>query len=139
MRIQTAIVVPVSIEEQITTSPPMETVASSPSVPNFVITRKGYGTITYKSPVDLSDIPTLSALKEVIQIERGLISLYKKSTMPSPGNGINVPAEILLEGIRPPPDFEPEEFQEELQNKENTQFISYDAETGNYMYTVEHF
>jgi len=121
------------------TTPPLESIVSKTSVPNFVISRKGYGTITFKQPVDVSDIPTLSALRETVAIETGRVSLYKNSKLPAPGEGLNIPAQVLLENYRAPPDFEPKEFVEQLQKVEDTKFISYSVDTGTYVYSVDHF
>ena len=122
------------------TIPPIQTVAATASVPNFVIARKGYGKIAFKEPADLTDISGLSVLRELVEIDRGRVSVYKdKSKERPPGEGLNIPAVVTLEDITVPPDFEKEEFIEELQARENTTFISYDAETRVYTFSVDHF
>lgn len=122
------------------TIPPIQSVVSTASVPNFVIARKGYGKITFNAPVDLSDVPSLSVLREIVEIGRGRVSVYKdKSTEPPPGKGLNIPATVTMEKVQVPPDFETEEFIQELREKADTTFISYDVDTGVYVFSVEHF
>lgn len=122
------------------TIPAIQTVASTKSVQNFIVCRKGYGQIAFTAPVDLTDIPSLTILREIVEIERGRVRVYpNKSKQPPVGSGLNVPAKISLEKVRHPPDLEPEEHLEILQSTPDTKFISYDAETGLWIYEVEHF
>ena len=122
------------------TSPPMTVVASTASVPNFIVGRKGYGTISFKSPVDLTDVASLSILREIVEITRGTVTVYPdESKKPPLGKGLNVPALVTLENVQPPPDFEGDEFIEELRVRPDTEFVSYNVETGEYVFNVEHF
>lgn len=122
------------------TIPPMKIVASTASVPNFVVVRKGYGSISFKGVVDLTGIPSLSILREIVEIERKRVTVYpKESTKPAAGKRLNVPAEILLEKTFPSPDLSAEEYLESLKSTPDTTFVSYDAETGAYVFSVEHF
>jgi hypothetical protein len=122
------------------TIPPIQSVASTKSVHNFVICRKGYGQIEFKNAVDLSEIPSLSVLREIVEIDRGRAQVYpNKSKQPPVGTGLNVPAKILLENVRHPPDTELDEHLENLRATPDTKFISYDSETGLWTYEVEHF
>jgi nuclear pore complex protein Nup98-Nup96 len=109
-------------------------------VPNFVVVRKGYGSISFKAPVDLTEIQTLSILREYVQIEQKSVTVYPdKSKHASPGTGLNVPAEVKMEAVRPPPDLEVDEFEANLKSTANTNFVSYDANTNVWIYTVDHF
>jgi nuclear pore complex protein Nup98-Nup96 len=122
------------------TIPPIQTVASTKSVQNFTVCRKGYGQIEFKVPVDLSDIPSLSILREIVEIERGKVNVYpNKAKRPPVGTGFNVPAKVSLEKLWHPPEVDPEEYLAQLQSTPDTNFISYDAETGLWTYEVEHF
>jgi hypothetical protein len=121
-------------------SPPMNVVASTASVPNFIVGRKGYGKIWFKSPVDLIDIPSLNILREIVEIKQGIVTVYRdESKKPPRGQGLNVPAEVTLENVRCPPDFEGDEYIEELRATPHTNFLSYNLETGLWVFTVEHF
>lgn len=122
------------------TIPPIQIVASTASVENFVIIRKGYGSISFKGPVDLTEIPNLSTVREYVQIERNRVAVYPdKSKYASPGTGLNVTAEVKVEGLRRPPDIGTDVFLGQLQSTPNTKFVSYDEGTGVWIYTVDHF
>ena len=122
------------------TSPPLNVVASIASVPNFIVGRKGYGTISFISPVDLTDIPSLTILREIVEIKRGIATVYlNESKNPRRGQGLNVPTEVTLENVRPPPDFEGDEYIEVLRATPHTNFLSYNLKTGLWVFTVEHF
>ena len=118
----------------------MNVVGSTASVPNFIVGRKGYGTISFKSPVDLTDIPSLTILREIVEIKRAIATVYPDESKKSPvGKGLNVPAEVTLENVRPPPDFDGDEYIEELRATPDTNFVSYNLETGLWVFSVEHF
>jgi len=122
------------------TIPPMQTVKSTASVPDFVVARKGFGKIAFNAPVDLTNVSSLSELREIVTIEKGRVTVYPdKSNHPPAGEGLNVPATVTLENHRPPPDMELEEFKAELEETADTKFISYTPETGTWQFTVEHF
>jgi hypothetical protein len=118
----------------------MNIVASTTSVPNFIVGRKGYGTISFKSPIDLTDITSLTMLREIVKINQATATIYPdESKKPPLGKGLNIPAEITLENVRAPPDFEGDEYIEELRATPDTNFVSYDVGTGLWVFTVEHF
>lgn len=122
------------------TIPPIQAETPMSSVPNFVIGRKGIGTISFKAPVDLTDISSLSALQELVKIQNSQVTLYpNESKRPPAGSGLNVRAEVSL-NYRLPPDIDLEEYKEELKSTyPSTKFISYDAEKGQIVYEVEQF
>ena len=62
-----------------------------------------------------------------------------ESKKPPSGKGLNVPAQITLENIRAPPDFEGDEYIEELKATPNTDFVSYNLEMTEWVFNVEHF
>ena len=118
----------------------MNIVASTASVPNFIVGRKGYGTISFKSPVDLTDITSLTILREIVKINQSTATIYPDDSKKPPlGKGLNVPAEITLENVRAPPDVEGDEYIEQLRAMPQTNFVSYDVTTGLWVFTVEHF
>lgn len=79
-------------------------------------------------------------LREIVEIERGRATVYPdESKKPSAGTDLIVPAEVTLENVRPPPDFEDDEYIEELREISDTTFVSYNLETRVWMFTVEHF
>jgi nuclear pore complex protein Nup98-Nup96 len=118
----------------------MNVVAATPSVPNFIAGRKGYGKISFKTPVDLTSVTSLSILREIVEISRGRAAVYPDESKKVPaGTGLNVPAQVVLENVRPPPDFDGEESVEELRATPETKFVSYNTETGVWIFDVEHF
>jgi Nucleoporin autopeptidase len=122
------------------TIPPIQTLASNSSVPNFVVVRKGYGSISFSAPVDLTGISSLSLLREIVQIDCGRVTVYPNKTKEHPqGSGLNVAAQVLLENVRPPPDVELDEFLRDLQSKPDTKFMSYAPDTGKWTFKVDHF
>ena len=105
-----------------------------------MVVRKNYGQITFKDEVDLTDIPSMTVLRDYIEIRRGGVTVYpKESTKAAEGAELNVPAEVSLEGIRPPPGVDAETFTAELRAKPDTEFVSWDAETGVWVFTVKSF
>jgi acyl carrier protein len=68
-------------------------------VSRFVIGRQGYGEIAFLYPVDLCN----ANLDEIVQIERGSITLYNGNKMktPRPGGGLNQPALLTFKRIFP--------------------------------------
>jgi nuclear pore complex protein Nup98-Nup96 len=122
------------------TIPEMKTVKSTTSVPNFRVVRKGYGSIRFKATVDLFGITSLPVLREFVKIERGEVTVYPNGGTKQPaGEGLNVPAEVLLEKCFPAPDVSVDQHINALKSKPDTKFISYNAETGAYIFQVEHF
>jgi hypothetical protein len=119
------------------TVPPMKKVGSTASVPNFVVVRKGYGSVSFKSAADLTGITSLSVLREYVQIERGRVTIYP-NVKPSIGEGMNVPAEILLEKCSPNPGVSIEDHINSLKARPETKFVSYDIDTGAWVFNVQH-
>jgi hypothetical protein len=115
-------------------------VASSSSVLNFVVVRKNYGQIAFKDEVDLTDIPSMTVLRDYIEIRRGGVTVYpKESTKAAEGAELNIPAEVTLEKMHPTPDIDAEEYTEQLKAKPDTEFVSWNAESGTWVFTVKSF
>lgn len=121
-------------------------------VRNFVIGQKGVGQIRFLAPVDLSDCDADRIFGNLVQFVDGEAILYPDPSIPKPppGKGLNVPAEVRLEriwtfsrGSREPiidPASEKVQlFIEKLKQTEGTNFVSYDAGNGTWVFTVEKF
>ena len=109
------------------TIPPIETISHAESISNFVIGRRGYGSITFNAPINLTGISTLSHLREIIVFQNAYVAVYPHaSDEPSVGIGINVQAQVCLENVRPD-GIEMEEFITKLKEKPHTQvhFLRY--------------
>ena len=126
------------------------------SVSNFMIGRKGFGTISFNYDVDLtafaSDFEGLLFDRTVIFHSSKTVEVYPDhSTKPMVGYGLNVPATISLEGIYPidkttkKPHVNPENSSEiqvlirRLKNMKEMEFISYNPFGGIWTFKVQHF
>ena len=107
-------------------------------MPNFVIARKEYGSISFNEPVDLTGISSLSALQEIVKINHGSVSIYPNESVP-PGTGLNIPAQVSLMNLFPQSDIEPDIYMKQLQSEPHTEFVSYDSDTGTWVFNVQHF
>jgi len=88
----------------------------------------------------LTEITSLSVLREIVEIDRAHVTVYPdESKHPPPGNGLNMPAEVTLEKQYPPSNVELEKFTNDLRSKPNIEFVSYDPKTGIWQFAVEHF
>jgi hypothetical protein len=122
------------------TSPQMESVANSQSVPNFIITRNGYGSISFKVPVDLTGISSIGDLQNFVEIDEGKAAIYPtKHSGSGAGQGMNVLAEISLENVKPTDDKPLDVFTDELKSRPNTRFISYDKDKSVWTFEVQDF
>jgi len=122
------------------TVPPFHNVASVASVPNFVIVRKGYGSISFNEPVDLTGISSLSSLQEIVKISRGTVSVYPNESEPIPlGTGLNIPAQVSLINLFPPSGIELQLYMKQLQSKSDMEFVFYRPDIGTWVFNVNHF
>ena len=120
------------------------------SVQDFKIGRKNYGTLKFIDPVDLT------AMINLEDIPGNLVTFDTKSCVvypdddvkPRPGEGLNLPAEITLEGCFPLnsvdklPILDPKSdvvkrHIENLKKLPEMEFISYDPETGDWKFRVK--
>ena len=121
------------------TVPPIETISHAESISNFLIGRRGYGSITFNTLINLTGILTLSHLRDIIDFQNAYIAVYPHaSDEPTIDIGINVQAQVCLENVRPG-GIEMEEFVTKLKEKPHTEFISYDMESGAWTFNVKHF
>jgi len=121
------------------TIPALDTIKGHPNITNLILGRRGYGYIRFHHPVDLTPITSTSNLREIVSIDRGSISLYGDSPIPPEGQGLNVPATVTLEKVFPEAGVGTEEFIEELERSVDTEFVSWDRESGCWRFNVKHF
>lgn len=82
----------------------------------------------------------MTVLRDYIEIRRGGVTVYpKESIKAAEGAELNMPAEISLEGMRPAPGVSAEEYTAELKAKPDTEFVSWDTESGVWVFTVKSF
>lgn len=119
-------------------------------VKNFTVGRKGFGKIEFLEPVDLTTISNLSKIcgEIIIFIYQSCIVYPNETIKPEKGEGLNVSCEILLHKCYPisKSDKKPivdsnhelvKRHIRKLQSIKNTKFISYDAKSGDWKFTVE--
>ena len=121
------------------TIPALDTIKGHPNIPNLILGRRGYGYIRFHHPVDLTPVTSTSNLREIASIERGTISLYGDGPIPPEGQGLNVPATVTLEKVFPEGGLGTEEFIEQLERSADTEFVSWDRESGRWTFNVKHF
>jgi nuclear pore complex protein Nup98-Nup96 len=122
----------------------------------LTVGRVGFGEITFLEPVDLTSLPRLSALLgKVVQIDKKECAVYPDSVegddvKPPPGEGLNVPARIVLSGCWPVDRATREPIKEEqhplfvkhlkrLKSMKRTHFENYSIEDGKWTFRVDHF
>lgn len=120
-------------------------------VEGFVVGRKGYGEVRFQEPVDLSQVNLHEIMGELIVIERRTVVVYPKEERKAPeGSEMNKPAIITINGcfpedkdtnqaIKDPNHPRVKSYEERLKKKRDTEFISYDAKTGEWKFRVKHF
>ncbi|CAM1502037.1 Fc.00g040210.m01.CDS01 [Cosmosporella sp. VM-42] len=118
-------------------------------VPDFTVGRVNVGHITFKVPVDLSNIDLDKIFGGIVILDPRSATVYPVSASKPPvGKGLNVPARISLEQSwprgsrdkRPTSDIKRfNKHVERLKRIENTTFENYDKDTGVWVFSVEHF
>lgn len=122
------------------------------ALPNFTVGRKGYGSVTFLEPVDLTTVPSIRDILGVFVIfEEKMCEVYPEDVDKAPrGTGLNVPAEITLEKCWPVDKATREPIKDLahprmkqhlriLKNQPETEFVDYKPETGTWVFKVEHF
>ncbi|SMN18990.1 similar to Saccharomyces cerevisiae YGL092W NUP145 Essential nucleoporin, subunit of the Nup84p subcomplex [Maudiozyma saulgeensis] len=126
------------------------------SVSNFIIGRKGYGTISFNFDVDLTsvarNIETQLFGKIVNFNSSKTVEVYPDhNTKPTVGYGLNIPATISIEGVYPidkktkKPHVNSQKSSEiqllirRLKNMKGMEFISYNPFGGIWTFRVNHF
>jgi nuclear pore complex protein Nup98-Nup96 len=137
-------------------SPPKEEILAMnrvqrQKVENFAVGRENVGSVSFKVPVDLSNIDLDELYGNIVILEPRSATVYPVAAKkPQVGKGLNVPATISLEQSWPRARDKRTPLQdktgsriakhiERLKRIENTAFESYDAEHGIWTFSVEHF
>ncbi|ODV83617.1 hypothetical protein CANARDRAFT_184278, partial [[Candida] arabinofermentans NRRL YB-2248] len=122
-------------------------------VEDFVAGRLGYGQVSFQYPVDLTAFQDNwdQLLGGCILFRPKILQVYPDGfTKPCQGNGLNVPATVMVEGcfpidkstkkpIKDPSSPEMNTFIKKLKNINGMNFINYDFITGTFTFSVEHF
>ncbi|WYZ35644.1 hypothetical protein EsH8_X_000291 [Colletotrichum jinshuiense] len=117
-------------------------------VTGFTVGRDNVGSVCFKVPVDLTNIDLDEIFGGIVILETRSATVYPIAAKKPPvGKGLNVPATISLEQSWPRgrdkrPSNDAKRFAkhiERLKRIENTSFESYDADTGIWKFSVEHF
>ncbi|CAK7264415.1 hypothetical protein SEPCBS119000_000987 [Sporothrix epigloea] len=114
-------------------------------VVNFTVGRTNVGQVRFRVPVDLSKINLDSIMDGIVTLIIRSATVYPDvATKPPVGQGLNVPAEILLLHTCPRsgPEANPSKMKKHvmrLKNIPDTTFVSYDEQTAAWVFRVEHF
>jgi nuclear pore complex protein Nup98-Nup96 len=117
-------------------------------VADFTVGRDNVGQVSFKVPVDLSNIDLDDLYGSIVDLQTRAATVYPVAAKKPPvGKGLNVPARISLEQSWPRgPNrriaSDPKRLNkhvERLKRIENTTFESYDKYTGIWTFSVEHF
>lgn len=118
-------------------------------IDGLTVGRDNIGTITFKVPVDMSSIDLEELCGGIIQLEPRSATVYPIAAKKPPvGKGLNVPARISLEQSWPRGGrdkrvaSDPKRFNkhvDRLRRIPDTEFESYDKDTGVWTFSVEHF
>ncbi|CAK7264012.1 hypothetical protein SEPCBS57363_000855 [Sporothrix epigloea] len=114
-------------------------------VVNFTVGRTNVGQVRFRVPVDLSKINLDSIMDGIVTLIIRSATVYPDvTTKPPVGQGLNVPAEILLLHTCPRsgPEANASKMKKHimrLKNIPDTTFVSYDEQTAAWVFRVEHF
>ncbi|KAF2089518.1 hypothetical protein K490DRAFT_37272 [Saccharata proteae CBS 121410] len=120
-------------------------------IKDFQVGRQGVGKIEFEKPVDLNGIDLDDLFGKVVRLEIRSATVYpSKSNTPAMGKGLNVPSKISLENSWPRAEANPSMYEKSggrrvakhiarLQKVGDTEFVSYNPETGVWVFKVEHF
>ncbi|PJP11049.1 hypothetical protein HERES_0778 [Saccharomyces cerevisiae] len=143
------------INEDYYISPSLDTLSSYSllqlrKVPHLVVGHKSYGKIEFLEPVDLAGIPLTSLGGVIITFEPKTCIIYANlPNRPKRGEGINVRARITCfncypvdkstrKPIKDPNHQLVKRHIERLKKNPNSKFESYDADSGTYVFIVNH-
>ena len=115
----------------------------------FQVGRQGCGYVTFEDEVDLTTVPLDDLFGKIVEIRIRSISVYSDaSTKPPRGKGLNVPSTIHLENSWPRARGAPSSATSgplfdrhilRLKKMPNTQYVSYDTQTGVWTFQVPHY
>ncbi|CED83918.1 Nuclear pore complex, Nup98 component (sc Nup145/Nup100/Nup116) [Phaffia rhodozyma] len=122
------------------------------SLSNFVVGRKGYGEVAFLEPVDLTSVSSIQDIPgHIVLFEEKMCEVYPDNVAKAPrGTGLNVPAQITLEKCWPLDKAKREPIKDiaspkmkqhlrVLKGMAETEFVRYEAESGTWVFKVEHF
>jgi nuclear pore complex protein Nup98-Nup96 len=115
----------------------------------FQVGRHGCGYVTFDEEVDLTTVALDDLFGKIVEIRIRSISVYSDaSTKPPRGKGLNVPSTIHLENSWPRSRGAPssatsgplfDRHIQRLKRMPNTQYVSYDTQTGVWTFQVPHY
>ncbi|KAH8666780.1 nuclear protein 96-domain-containing protein [Xylariales sp. PMI_506] len=116
-------------------------------VSDFTVGRKGSGWVKFNVPVDLTNIDLDNLFDNIVVLEVRSCTVYPNAAKkPAVGKGLNVPSTILLENSWPRASktrgkaaASVAKHVERLKRIENTHFVDYNKESGEWTFTVDHF
>lgn len=117
-------------------------------VTGFTVGRGGVGSVTFDVPVDLNTVNLDEIYDGIVDLRTRRATVYADSRKkPAMGKGLNVPSTIVLENSWPrksgkSKDAKPLNLQKhvkKLRSVGDTDFVNYDAHTGIWTFTVQHF
>ena len=114
-------------------------------VVNFTVGRTNVGQVRFRVPVDLTKINLDSIMDGIVTLIIRSATVYPDvTTKPPVGQGLNVPAEILLLHTCPRsgPEANAAKMKKHimrLKSIPDTTFVSYDEQTAAWVFRVEHF
>ncbi|KAH0311177.1 hypothetical protein KCU71_g7785, partial [Aureobasidium melanogenum] len=120
------------------------------SVTGFTVGRRGVGKVEF-DPVDLTQVPLDEIIDDIVKINVRQVTVYTTGVNTPPmGQGLNVPSTITLEnswpraqaGRLPVHERKGQRYEkhiERLRRVQDTEFISYDPESGIWVFRVPHF
>lgn len=121
------------------------------AVSDFTVGRDNVGHVRFKVPVDLTNINIEDIPGRIVVFEARSCTVYPENMKKPPmGKGLNVPSEITLfqswprnvdkrTGLPIKSGRTLEKHISKLKSSQDTTFISYEPETGTWIFTVEHF
>lgn len=114
-------------------------------VQEFTVGRKNSGWVQFKVPVDLVSVDVDNLFDDIVVLDVRSCTVYPNSAKkPAVGKGLNVPARICLENSRPRGNRLKKSVTiakhiDRLKRIENTHFVQYNDETGEWTFDVDHF
>lgn len=119
------------------------------AVKDFTVGRKYYGVMKFLEPVDLSSFNLDDICGNIVVFGPKNVVVYPDDDQPKVGEGLNLPAEVTLEGCYPinkktklaildPKDEVVKKHIEKLKTLQDMKFKEYDPTTGNWTFTFEH-
>ncbi|KAI0377751.1 nuclear protein 96-domain-containing protein [Hypomontagnella monticulosa] len=114
-------------------------------VPDFTVGRENVGYVRFKVPVDLSSVDVDNVCGNIVILEPRSATVYPNAAKKPPvGKGLNVPALINLEHSWPRASRKGKpttvtKHIERLKRVPDTKLENYNAETGEWTFSVEHF